>query len=38
VVSVAYPRSGNRMNLIQTHRVADLAESLSWQLPDALTA
>jgi hypothetical protein len=23
VVSVGYPRSGNRMNLIQTHRVRD---------------
>lgn len=37
VVSVGYPRSGNRMNLIQTHRVGDLAESLNWQLPIAST-
>jgi pyruvate kinase len=31
VTSVGYPRSGNRMNLIQTHNVADLRESLGWQ-------
>jgi pyruvate kinase len=30
VTSVGYPRSGNRMNLIQTHNVADLRESLGW--------
>ena len=30
VTAVGYPRSGNRMNLIQTHRVADLKESLKW--------
>jgi pyruvate kinase len=30
VTSVGYPRSGNRMNLIQTHHVADLRESLGW--------
>jgi pyruvate kinase len=28
--SVGYPRSGNRMNLIQTHAVADLAGTLGW--------
>jgi len=31
VTSVGYPRSGTRMNLIQTHAVADLRESLGWQ-------
>ena len=30
VTAVGYPRSGNRMNLIQTHYVADLRESLGW--------
>ncbi len=30
VTSVGYPRSGNRMNLIQTHAVADLAGTLGW--------
>lgn len=30
VTSVGYPRSGNRMNLIQMHRVGDLKESLRW--------
>lgn len=30
VTSVAYPRSGNRMNMLQTHRVADLKSSLGW--------
>jgi pyruvate kinase len=34
VTSVGYPRSGNRMNLIQTHNVADLRESLGWSRPD----
>lgn len=31
VTAVAYPRSGNRMNLIQTHAVADLAQTLNWK-------
>ena len=31
VTAVAYPRSGNRMNLIQTHAVADLIETLNWK-------
>ena len=31
VTSVGYPKSGNRMNLIQTHNVADLKESLGWR-------
>ena len=31
VTAVGYPRSGNRMNLIQTHRVGDLHESLGWR-------
>ena len=30
VTSVGYPRHGTRMNLIQTHQVADLRESLRW--------
>jgi len=30
VTSVGYPRSGNRMNMIETHAVADLVESLGW--------
>ena len=30
VTAVGYPRSGNRMNLIQTHVVSDLAQSLGW--------
>lgn len=37
VTSVGYPRSGNRMNLIQTHRISDLAESLNWRLPMAMS-
>ena len=28
--AVAYPRSGNRMNLLQTHYVRDLVETLRW--------
>ena len=30
VTTVGYPRSGNRMNMIQTHLVADLRKSLGW--------
>jgi pyruvate kinase len=30
VTAVTYPKSGNRMNLIETHRVRDLAETLGW--------
>lgn len=30
VTAVGYPKSGNRMNLIQTHVVGDLAETLNW--------
>ena len=30
VVSLAYPKSGNRMNLLQMHRVGDLRDSLGW--------
>lgn len=30
VTSVGYPKSGNRMNLIQMHNVADLQQSLGW--------
>ena len=30
VTAVGYPKSGNRMNMIQMHRVADLIESLKW--------
>jgi hypothetical protein len=28
---MGYPRSGNRMNLLQTHAISDLVESLSWK-------
>ena len=28
--AVAYPDSGNRMNLIETHSAADLIRSLGW--------
>lgn len=30
VTAVGYPKSGNRMNLIETHKVADLRDSLGW--------
>ena len=30
VTAVGYPSSGNRMNMIQTHSVAELAKSLGW--------
>ncbi|MBM4339191.1 MAG: pyruvate kinase [Deltaproteobacteria bacterium] len=30
VTAVSYPKSGNRMNFIETHRVSDLRESLGW--------
>jgi pyruvate kinase len=30
VTAVTYPKSGNRMNMIQTHVVSDLRESLAW--------
>jgi pyruvate kinase len=30
VTSVGYPKSGNRMNMIQTHVVSDLRDSLQW--------
>lgn len=31
VTAVGYPKSGNRMNLIETHRVADLRDTLGWK-------
>lgn len=31
VTAVGYPRSGNRMNLLQTHLVRDLVETLGWK-------
>ncbi|MBM3751979.1 MAG: pyruvate kinase [Acidimicrobiia bacterium] len=31
VTSVGYPRSGTRMNLIQTHAIRDLSVGLGWQ-------
>ena len=31
VTALGYPRSGNRMNLIQTRAVCDLVESLNWK-------
>jgi pyruvate kinase len=30
VTAVSYPKSGNRMNLIETHRVSDLRDNLGW--------
>ncbi len=30
VTALAYPKSGNRMNLLQTHVVADLIDALGW--------
>jgi pyruvate kinase len=30
VTAVGYPKSGNRMNLLQTHSIGDLVESLNW--------
>lgn len=32
VTAVSYPKSGNRMNMIQVHAVSDLCESLGWLL------
>lgn len=32
VTAVTYPKSGNRMNLIETHRVRDLVETLNWSV------
>ena len=31
VTAVGYPKIGNRMNLIQTHAVSDLIETLGWK-------
>ncbi len=31
VTAVGYPRSGTRMNLVQTHHIADLVETLGWR-------
>jgi pyruvate kinase len=31
ITAVGFPKSGNRMNLIQTHVVKDLIDSLGWQ-------
>ena len=31
VTSVSYPGPGNRMNLLQTHRVSDLVKALAWR-------
>jgi len=36
VNALSYPKSGNRMNLLQTHYVSDLAEALGWQDVDAV--
>lgn len=30
VTSLGYPKSGNRMNMIQTHRISDLIDALHW--------
>ena len=34
VASLGYPKSGNRMNMIQMHSIADLAEALHWSPDD----
>ncbi|GJM44054.1 MAG: pyruvate kinase [Gemmatimonadota bacterium] len=34
VTSVGYPNSGNRMNMIETHEVSDLAKALAWRPRD----
>lgn len=31
VTAVGYPKSGNRMNLVQTHAVSDLIDTLGWK-------
>ena len=31
LTAVGYPRSGNRMNLLQTHVISDLIEALGWK-------
>ena len=31
VTSLSYPKSGNRMNMIQMHSIADLREALQWK-------
>ena len=38
VTSLGYPKSGNRMNMIQTHRIADLREALQWEERPASTS
>jgi pyruvate kinase len=35
ITAVSYPKSGNRMNLLQTHEVGDLVEAFGWKRPDA---
>jgi hypothetical protein len=30
VTAVGYPKSGIRMNMIQTHHVSDLIDGLEW--------
>jgi len=30
VTAVGYPKSGNRMNLIETHKVSDLRDTMGW--------
>ncbi|MGC3990085.1 MAG: hypothetical protein QM796_10485 [Chthoniobacteraceae bacterium] len=37
ITAVSYPKSGNRMNLLQTHEVADLVEAFGWKHPDAFS-
>ena len=31
ITAVGYPGSGQRMNLMQTHRVGDMAQTLGWK-------
>jgi len=32
VIAVGYPKKGNKMNLIQVHKVTDLIKTFKWSL------
>ena len=38
VAAVGYPRAGNTLNLLETHKVADLAAALGWPVDNARRA
>ena len=38
VTAVSYPKTGNRMNLIETHQVADLRDNFGWAAKTETTA